>query len=77
MTDEKDLTLMELFEAIGGGEPVELDHGVRVSVVMGHLCVGEKWVESLSSIEVEDLSRALRERVSDRFLDPKSSPLGE
>jgi hypothetical protein len=76
MTDEKDKTLMELFETIAGDrEVIVLDNGIKVSVVAGHLAVNGRWAEALSSFEVEDLSRSLRERVNDRFLDPKSSPL--
>lgn len=77
MNGEKDKTLIELVEEIGGGESVELDNGVVVKIVAAHLAVGDRWIEALSASEVESLSRALRERADDRFLDPKSSPLGE
>jgi hypothetical protein len=78
MTTEKDKTLMELFETIAGSrEEVELENGVKVSVVIGHLAVNGRWIEALSAEETEDLSRALRERVSDRFLDPTNSPLDD
>jgi hypothetical protein len=75
MNGEKDKTLMELFETIAGGQEVELDNGVKVTVVAGHLAVNDRWIEALSAEETEDLSRALRERASDRFLDPTNSPI--
>jgi hypothetical protein len=69
-------TLMELFEEVAGDrEEVELDNGIKISVVAGSLAINGRWIESLSAVEVEDLSRSLRERVNDRFLDPTNSPI--